>query len=164
MKLVDRFSMIVFSIIAFILSGFTILVSTNIIDVDIFNSMFDLLSENIVLTVCVCILLCLWSVSNIFYANGSLLITRESISNLVESVLKKNDEIKEASVKIEFDADKDVIINIVAIIKDNAIIKETSSKLQENIKLAIKRATDLEVSNVNIKIKNVEQEKKVTPQ
>ena len=67
-------------------------------------------------------------------------------------------------VKIEFDADKDVIINIVAIIKDNAIIKETSSKLQENIKLAIKRATDLEVSNVNIKIKNVEQEKKVTPQ
>lgn len=180
MKLVDRFSMIVFSIIVFILSGFTILVSTNIIDVDIFNSMFDLLSENIVLTVCVCILLCLWSVSNIFFrngsknenangvllenANGSLLITRESISNLVESVLKKNDEIKEASVKIEFDADRDVIINIVAIIKDNAIIKETSSKLQENIKLAIKRATDLEVSNVNIKIKNVEQEKKVTPQ
>ena len=43
MKLVDRFSMIVFSIIVFILSGFTILVSTNIIDVDIFNSMFDLL-------------------------------------------------------------------------------------------------------------------------
>ena len=100
MKLVDRFSMIVFSIIVFILSGFTILVSTNIIDVDIFNSMFDLLSENIVLTVCVCILLCLWSVSNIFFrngsknenangvllenANGSLLITRESISRSEE--------------------------------------------------------------------------------
>ena len=43
MKLVDRFSMIVFSIIVFILSGFTILVSTNIIYVYIFNSMFDFL-------------------------------------------------------------------------------------------------------------------------
>ena len=122
MKLVDRFSMIVFSIIVFILSGFTILVSTNIIDVDIFNSMFDLLSENIVLTVCVCILLCLWSVSNIFFrngsknenangvllenANGSLLITRESISNLVESVLKKNDEIKFFIRKYDLDMRK----------------------------------------------------------
>lgn len=180
MKLVDRFSMIVFSIIIFILSGFTTLVTVNIVEVEIFENIFDILSENGILTVCICVLLCLWSISNIFFrkgsenenlngvllenANGSLLITKESISNLVESVLKKNQEIKDANVKIEFDTNKDVIINIVAVIKDNTIIKETSSRLQESIKLAIKKATDLEVSNVNIKIKNVEQEKKTTPQ
>lgn len=98
--------------------------------------------------------------------NGSLLITKESISNLVESVLKKSQDIKESSVKIEFDSDRDLIINIVATVKDNVVIKNISSKLQENIKLTIKKATDLDVSSVNIKIKNVEQEKekKVTVQ
>ena len=92
--------------------------------------------------------------------NGSLLITKESISNLVDSVLKKNQDVKDANVKIEFDTNRDLVINIVATIKDNAVIKDTSSKLQEDIKFAVKRTTDLEVSNVNIKVKNVEQEKK----
>ena len=97
-------------------------------------------------------------------ANGSLLITKDSISNLVESVLKKNQDIKEANVKIEIDENKDVIINIIAVIKDNIVIKDTSARLQESIKMAIKKATDLDVSNVNIKIKSVEQEKKTALQ
>ena len=180
MRLVERFSMIVFSVIVLILSGFTILVSTDIVSIDFLESIVDVLSENIVLTVCICIIFVLWSIANIFFrndskgensngvllenANGSLLITKDSISNLVESVLKKNQDIKESSVKIEIDENKDVIINIIAVIKDNVVIKDTSSKLQENIKLAIKKATDLDVTNVNIKIKSVEQEKKTAVQ
>ena len=97
-------------------------------------------------------------------ANGSLLITKDSISNLVESVLRKNQDIKEANVKIEIDENKDVIINIIVVIKDNIVIKDTSARLQESIKMAIKKATDLDVSNVNIKIKSVEQEKKTALQ
>lgn len=182
MRIVERFSIIVFSVVVLILSGFTILVSTELINVDIFEDVFRVLNENIVATVCICILLCLWSIANIFFKsdsknensngvlmeneNGSLLITKESISNLVESVLKKSQDIKESSVKIEFDLNRDLIINIIATVKDNVVIKNISSKLQENIKLTIKKATDLDVSSVNIKIKNVEQEKekKVTVQ
>lgn len=178
MRIVERFSIIVFSILILILSVFTILVTTQLVNVDIFENIFEFLNEKVIVTVCVCILLCLWSIANIFFKsdakndnsngvlmeneNGSLLITRESISNLVESVLKNNQDIKEATVKIEFDVNRDVIINVVATIKDNVVIKNTSSKLQESIKLTIKKATDLDVSSVNIKIKNVEQEKKVT--
>lgn len=180
MRLVERFSMIVFSAIVLILSVFTILVSTDIVSIDFLESIVDMFYENIVLTICVCIIFALWSIANIFFrsdskgensngvllenANGSLLITKDSISNLVESVLKKNQDIKESSVKIEIDENKDVIINIIAVIKDNVVIKDTSSKLQENIKLAIKKATDLDVTNVNIKIKSVEQEKKTAVQ
>ena len=176
MRLVERFSIIVFSIIVLILSGFTILVSTNLIDVDIFNDIFELLSENIIATICVCIIFILWSIANIFFKsdannenangvlleneNGSLLITKDSISNLVESVLKNNSDVKEENVKIDFDSNRDVIINLVISIKDNAVIKNTSSKLQESIKLLIKKATDLDVKEINIKIKGVEQEKK----
>lgn len=180
MKLVEKFSLIIFSFIVLVLSIFTLLVSVDLVNVSVFDSIFGVLSENIVLTVCVSILMALWAIANIFFrdgssnvnangvllenANGSLLITKDSISNLVESVLRKNQDIKEASVKIEIDENKDVVINIVAVIKDNIVIKDTSTRLQESIKMSIKKATDLDVSNVNIKIKNVEQEKKAALQ
>ena len=176
MKLVERFSMIVFSILVLVLSVLTVLVSCEIVNVDIFNDIFSKLNENVIITVCVCLLIVLWCIANIFFTgdnnseiqngvlleneNGSLLITKESISNLVESVLKKNPDIKDSNVKIEFDTNKDLLINIVATIKENAIIKNTSAKLQESIKLTVKRTTDLDVSNVNIKIKNIDQDKK----
>ena len=177
MRLVERFSIIVFSIIVMILAGITILVSSELISIDIFENIFDILSSNIGLTICIGILFILWSIANIFFKsdskyenskgilleneNGSLLITKDSISNLVESVLRKTDDIKEQNVKIDFDSNKDVIINVSAVVKDTTIIKDISTKIQENVKMTIKKATDLEVKEVNIKVKNVDQEKKL---
>ena len=151
-------------------------VSTNLISVSVFEDLFEVLSENLAITICVCVLLSLWSIANVFLKsdsrkenvngilleneNGSLLITKDSISNLVESVLKKNSDVKQESVKIEFTTNKDIIINIVVSVKDSIVMKETSAKLQENIKMIIKKATDLDVKEINIKIKGIEQEKK----
>ena len=144
--------------------------------VSIFEDLFEVLSENLAITICGCVLLSLWSIANVFLKsdsrkenvngilleneNGSLLITKDSISNLVESVLKKNSDVKQESVKIEFTTNKDIIINIVVSVKDSIVMKETSAKLQENIKMIIKKATDLDVKEINIKIKGIEQEKK----
>ena len=61
--------------------------------------------------------------------NGSLLITKESISNLVESVIKKNQEIKDSNVKIEFDSNRDVVINVIAVLKENVVIKNNFFKI-----------------------------------
>lgn len=176
MRLVERFSIIVFSGLVLILSCFTMFVSTNLISVSIFEDLFEVLSENLAITICICVLLSLWSIANVFLKsdsrkenvngilleneNGSLLITKDSISNLVESVLKKNSDVKQESVKIEFTTNKDIIINIVVSVKDSIVMKETSAKLQENIKMIIKKATDLDVKEINIKIKGIEQEKK----
>lgn len=180
MRLIERFSIIVFSILIFVISGFTILVSTDIIGMDVLESIFNVLSDNIVSTVCIGLVMILWSIANIFFKdnsskensngilleneNGSLLITKESISNLVESELRKTEDVKDYNVKIEFDSKRDLIVNVVMIVKDQTVIKEISAKVQENIKLSIKRATDLEVNQINIKIKNVEQEKKAVVQ
>ena len=176
MRLVERFSIIVFSGLVLILSCFTMFVSTNLISVSVFEDLFEVLSENLAITICVCVLLSLWSIANVFLKsdsrkenvngilleneNGSLLITKDSISNLVESVLKKKSDVKQESVKIEFTTNKDIIINIVVSVKDSIVMKETSAKLQENIKMIIKKATDLDVKEINIKIKGIEQEKK----
>lgn len=176
MRFVERFSIIVFSAIVLIFSCFTMFLSTNLISVSVLEDLFEILSENLLATICICILLALWSIANVFFKsdsrkenvngilleneNGSLLITKDSISNLVESVLKQNTEVKQENVKIEFTANKDILINLVVSVKDSIIMKETSAKLQESIKMIIKKATDLEVKEINIKIKGIEQEKK----
>lgn len=176
MRLVERFSIIVFSIIVLVLSGFTILVSTSLVNVDVLEDVFEVLSHNVILTVCICVLLALWSIANMFFKsdsknenpngvlleneNGSLLITKDSISNLVESALKKASDVKQENVKIDFDTDRNILINLVISVKDSTVMKETSAKLQENIKMTVKRATDLDVRQINIKIKGIEQEKK----
>lgn len=176
MRLVERFSIIVFSVLVLVLSCFTMFVSTNLISVGVFDDIFEVLSEHLAITICVCVLLSLWSIANVFLKsdsrkenvngilleneNGSLLITKDSISNLVESVIKKNNDVKQENVKIEFTTNKDIIINIVVSVKDSIVMKETSAKLQENIKMIIKKATDLDVKQINIKIKGIEQEKK----
>ncbi len=90
----------------------------------------------------------------------------ESYEGLIQDIkesqgsqeITKEDE--EKAVKIEFTTNKDIIINIVVSVKDSIVMKETSAKLQENIKMIIKKATDLDVKEINIKIKGIEQEKK----
>lgn len=176
MRLLERFSIIFFSIIVFILSIMCILLATDVISTSFIDDIAYFLNENIIATICISLIMCLWAIANIFFKsdnereisngvlleneNGSLLITKESISSLVETVLKKIQDLKESSVKIEFDSNKDIVINLNAVVKDSAVIKDISTKIQEEIKQNVKRATDLEVSSINIKIKSVEAEKK----
>ena len=46
-------------------------------------------------------------------------------------------------------------------VKENAIIKELSTNLQTKIKSTIKKASDLEVKEVNIKVKDIEPVKNI---
>ena len=41
-------------------------------------------------------------------------------------------------------------------VRENAIIKELSTNLQNKIKETIKKSSDLDVKEVNIKVKNIE--------
>ena len=178
MKFLERLSIIIFSVIVIIFAGATILISTDIVNISIIEDIFEVLSEHVIATICVSVLLILWSIANIFFKNsgkyenvngvllenenGTLLITKDSISNLVENVLKKNEEVKDGNVKVELDSNRGVIININATVNDTTVIKEISTKLQENIIKNVKKATDLDVKEVNIKIKNIDQDKKAT--
>ena len=47
------------------------------------------------------------------------------------------------------------------LVKENAVIKELSTNLQTKVKEAIKKATDLEAKEVNIKVKNIEPVKEI---
>lgn len=92
-------------------------------------------------------------------ADGKLLITKETIENLVNGVVKGFDSAEDVTTKIELDRDNTVKVYVNLSVRENAIIKELSTNLQTKIKDTIKKTSDLEMKEVNIKVKNIEPEK-----
>ena len=64
---------------------------------------------------------------------------------------------EDVTTRVELDRENNVRVYVNLIISSNAIIKDLSSNLQAKIKEKIKRATDLEVKEVNITVKKVAQ-------
>ena len=88
--------------------------------------------------------------------NGKLLITKETIENLVNTVVKGFDSAEDVTTRIELDKENNVRVFVNLGVKENAVIKELSANLQSKIKEAIKKSSDLDVKEVNIKVKNIE--------
>ena len=95
-------------------------------------------------------------------SNGKLLITKETIENLVNGVVKGFDSAEDVTTKIELDKENNVKVFVNLTVRENAVIKELSTNLQNRIKDTIKKSSDLEVKEVNIKVKNIEPVKENT--
>lgn len=87
--------------------------------------------------------------------DGKLLISRETIERLANSVVKNFANIQDARTKVLIDSKNNISIVIELQILQSTVIKDLNSNLQTRIKEVVKEATDLEVSEVNIKIKNI---------
>ena len=90
--------------------------------------------------------------------NGKLLISKPTIENIVESVVKGFDSVDDVSVDIDLDALNCLIVNVNLVVSQEVIIKEITLNMQNKIKEAIKRTSDLDVKEVNVKIKNISKE------
>ena len=71
------------------------------------------------------------------------------------------DSAEDVTTKIELDKDNSVKVYVNLSVRENVIIKELSANLQTKIKDTIKKTSDLEVKEVNIKVKNVEPIKEI---
>ena len=60
-------------------------------------------------------------------ANGKLLITRETIESLVNTIVKGFEGAEDVTTKIEFDKDNNISVFVNLTVKENAVIKELSS-------------------------------------
>lgn len=91
--------------------------------------------------------------------NGKLMISKETIENLVEAVTREYKTAKDVSSKVELDKENNVKIYVNLVVGSDTVIKDLSSDLQEKIKDKVKETTDLEVKEVNITVKKAVQEK-----
>lgn len=87
--------------------------------------------------------------------NGKLMISKETIENLVDSVAKGFQNTQGVSTRVELDKDNNVKIFANLTVDSEAVIKDLSVNLQEKIKEKVKKSTDLEVKEVNISVKKV---------
>lgn len=87
--------------------------------------------------------------------SGKLLISKETIENLVDSVALNFENSEQVTTRIDLDKDNNVIVYVNLTVSSEAVIKDLSANLQKEIKEKIKNATDLEVKEVNITVKRV---------
>ena len=87
--------------------------------------------------------------------NGKLMISKDTIENLVSTVAKQYKTADEITTSVDLDKENNVIVYVNLVVSSEAVIKDLSANLQQEIKEKIKQATDLEVKQVNIKVKNI---------
>lgn len=87
--------------------------------------------------------------------NGRLMISKETIENLVNSVALNFQSAEQVTTRVELDRENNVKVYVNLMISSEAVIKELSANLQTKIKEKIKKATDLEVKEVNITVNKV---------
>lgn len=87
--------------------------------------------------------------------SGKLLISKETIENLVSSVALNFQSAEDVSTRVELDKENNVMVYVNLVVTAEAIIKDLSANLQTKIKEKIKNATDLDVKEVNITVNKV---------
>ena len=87
--------------------------------------------------------------------NGRLMISRDTIENLVNSVVREFPEAKETNTRIGLDSENNVNVLVDLTVTKDVVIKELTLNMQNKIKEKIKRTSDLDVKEVNVRIKNI---------
>lgn len=181
MKILEKTTLIIYSYIILILSVLACLLVFGWIDLDVIQGTVEgiILGETsgrVVLGISIVFILL--SIKCIFFdstskeqikerqgvllenESGKLMISKETIENLVNSVAKGFESTEDVVTRVELDRENNVNVYANLTVSSNAVIKDLSAKLQTSIKEKIKRTTDLDVKEVNITIKRVAEETK----
>lgn len=175
MKGLDKFNLILFSIIILVLSILGCFLQFRWINIELATDGINFLLENTVasnITLGLAIVFILLSVKSIFFNsyasesqgkdgillendNGKLLVSRDTIESLTNTVIRSFDSAETIMTKVEVDEESHIKIYITLSVHPDAVIKDLSAKLQSNVKEAIKKSLDLDVTEVNIRVKNI---------
>lgn len=180
MKILDKISLIVFSNLIVIASVIMCLLVFGWLDIESVYMMFklalnDSLTTNVILVFS--IIFIILGIKSIFFTSedkkingikdgillknddGQLVISKTTLEELVTKVVRGFDSAQDVSSKIVLDEERNLKVYVTLSVKETAIIKELSTNLQAKIKSAIKKTSDLEVKEVNISIRDLQEEK-----
>lgn len=176
MKFLEKIALIIYSSIMLIVSIILCLLVFGWLDTDLVGNIITATivgetSSKIVLGVSVIFILlsikCIFFDSNTNEKNtdrqgvllenesGKLMISKETIQNLVNSVALNFQSAEDVTTRVELDRENNVKVFVNLIVNEEAVIKDLSANLQARIKEKVKTATDLEVKEVNITVKKV---------
>ena len=173
MKFIEKVALILLSIIGLIFSLVMVMLYFNIISAtEISNMLISISVGNVgIVMLVISLIIILLAIKCLFFgskvkkdksdgillenANGKLLITKETLENLVSGVSKNIIGTESITSKVILDKENNLSVLITITIDQDANIKDLSNLLQTTIKDAIKQTADLDVKEVNVKVKNI---------
>lgn len=182
MKILDKIGLVVFSTIILLVGVVAILTIIGWMELELIIGAIEfVITEEIAskITLGVSIVLILLAIKCIFLNsdtkstsngkdgillendNGKLLVSRDTIESLSNAVVKNYETAQNVMTKVELDNESNVSIFITLFVYPDAIIKDLTISLQKDIKETIKKSLDLEVKDVNVRIKNIASKKEV---
>ena len=175
MKGLDRFNLVLFSIIILVISILICFLQFGWININLALDGVSFLVDSSTagnISLGLAIILILLSIKSIFFNsyskenqgkdgillendNGKLLVSRDTIESLTNTVIKSFESAETVMTKVDVDEESHIKIYITLSVYPDVVIKDLSSKLQSNVKDAIKKSLDLDVTEVNIRVKNI---------
>ena len=180
MKLIDRiiyfiFSSIIFIIIALAIMGlYDVEFAKNII-INTIGYLRDFSAMNMGTILIISVIIEIMAIKGMFFqsgkeekrdaiilenSSGKLIISRKTLENLVKDIANNVNGVENAIAKVMVEKDTDLAILIDIVVKEGSI-KDITKKLQEEVKMSIKNASDLNVAEVNVNIKNINKNVKI---
>ena len=173
MKIIEQVALTIFSVLILIICLTLCLILFNWIEIGNVYMVLQYLKSTQALTngtLIISIILMLLAVKCIFFPSyikekeekpegillenevGKLLISIETIENLVKGVVSGFPNVKSTNCKVKLDKSiNNVVIDMNLIVASETVIKELSVNLQNKIKEVIKTTTEIEVKSINIK-------------
>ena len=180
MKLIEKIILVIYSIIILILSFVFCLLIFRFVNVDIINNFIFQIVNNYILsiiTVIISVIFILMSIKCIFFLSkksdyykdnislkneeGKLVITKVTIENIVNNVINGFQNMKDANIKVKFDKQNNIVVNLEVFASENADMQELTQNIRNKIKNTIKKSSGLIVKEINVKIKNIQTEKNI---
>ena len=179
MKFLERLSLAIFSIIILVLSVIMSLMAFGWIEVStVAYGLEWLLSvpSAVNTTLVIAVILILLSIKCLFFSsrekndktegilleneNGKLLISVDTIENLIKGVVSGFSNVKSMSCKVNLDKQiNNVRVDLNLTVGADTVIKELSMNIQDKIKEVVKNTTELDIKEINIKIKDIDNSK-----
>ena len=183
MKIFDKIGLIVFSAIVLVISIVVCILIFGWMDIhsvatQIDNILSGPISGNVVFVIQ--ILLIALAIKALFFSsgskegmkkkagitlendNGKLLVSKDAVENLANLVVKNFDSIANVATKVEVDNETNIKILITLQVHQDAIIKDLTSKLQTDVKAAVKKSLNLDIKEVTIRVKDIAVKKEQT--
>lgn len=175
MKILDKIGLVLFSLIVLLLSVAACIIVTGVVDLEIVNEGLEFLVNNEIapkVTIGVSAVLILLALKCIFFSgssksskgksgillqndNGKLLVSRDTIESLTNSVVKNFAAAQNVVTRVDVDEQSNLKIFITLFVLPDAVIKDITAQIQKDIKTTIKNSLDLEVKEINVNIKNI---------
>ena len=180
MKLIEKIILVLYSVIMLILSVVFCLLIFRFINIENINSFIcQILSSGVlsIITLIVSVLFILASIKCIFFLSkksdyykdniilkneeGELLVTKTTIENLAINALDGFVSIKDLTVKVKFDKQNNILVNICILTSENVNMQELTQNIRNKLKNTIKKSTGFEIKEINVKIKDIKTEKNI---